>query len=130
LDYLATHPDATISYNASDMILHIQSDACYLSVSNERSSLGGLFFGDKPPQQDTLNGSILNVESFIKNVVASAAESELGACFQNSQSEAPLRVALAELGHIQPATLLRTDNSTAFGILNETMKQKKLKQWT
>jgi hypothetical protein len=41
LDYLATHPDATIRYHASDMILHIHSDASYLSVSNARSRLGG-----------------------------------------------------------------------------------------
>jgi hypothetical protein len=34
LNYLATHPDATIRYHASDMILHIHSDASYLSVSN------------------------------------------------------------------------------------------------
>jgi hypothetical protein len=27
LDYLATHPDSTIRYHASDMILHIHSDA-------------------------------------------------------------------------------------------------------
>jgi hypothetical protein len=32
LDYLATHPDATIRYHASDMILHIHSDTSYLSV--------------------------------------------------------------------------------------------------
>jgi hypothetical protein len=69
LDYLAKHPDATIRYHASDMILHIQSDASYLSVSNARSHLGGLFFcGNKSPQQDKLNGSILNVASVIKNV--------------------------------------------------------------
>jgi hypothetical protein len=43
LDYLVTQPDATIGYHASDMILHIYSDASYLSVSNERSCLGGLF---------------------------------------------------------------------------------------
>jgi hypothetical protein len=50
LNYLATHPDATIRYHASDMILHIHSDASYLSVSNARSRLGGLFFlGNKPP---------------------------------------------------------------------------------
>jgi hypothetical protein len=98
------------------MILHIQSDASYLSVSNARS-----------PQQDRLNGSILNVASVIKNVVASAAESEVGACFYNAQSGAPLRVTLTEVGHIQPPTPLRTDNSTAFGILNETIKQKRSK---
>jgi hypothetical protein len=76
LDYLATHPDATIRYHASDMILHTHSDASYLSVSNARGRLGGLFFlGNRPPEQDTLNGSILNVATVTKNVVASAAES-------------------------------------------------------
>jgi hypothetical protein len=44
LDYVATHPDATIGYHASDMVLHIHSDASYLSISNTRSRLGGLFF--------------------------------------------------------------------------------------
>jgi hypothetical protein len=81
----------------------------------------------KKPQADKLNGSILNAASVIKNIVASAAESEVGACFQNTQSGAPLRVALTELGHQQPVTPLRTYNSTAFGILNETIKQKRSK---
>jgi hypothetical protein len=73
LDYLATHPDTTIRYHASDMVLYIHSDASYLSVSNARSRLGGLFFlGNKFPEQDTLNVSILNVAAVIKNVVASA----------------------------------------------------------
>jgi hypothetical protein len=44
LDYLATHPDTTICYHASDMILQIHSGASYLSVSSARSHLGGLFF--------------------------------------------------------------------------------------
>jgi hypothetical protein len=110
------------------MILHIHSDASYLSVSNARSRLGGLFFlGNKSPDQDILNGSILNVAAVIKNVVASAAESEVGACFHNAQSGAPLRVTLTELGHTQPPTPLRTDNSTAFGIVNEKIKQKRSK---
>jgi hypothetical protein len=75
LDYLATHPDATIRYHASYMILYIHSDSYYLSVSQARSRLGGLFFcGNKPPKEDTLHGSILNAASVIKNVVASAAE--------------------------------------------------------
>jgi hypothetical protein len=107
LDYLATHPDATVRYQASDMALHIHSDASYLSVSNARIRLGGLFFlGKKSPEQHALNRSILNVAAVIKNVIASAAESEVGACFQNAQSGAPLRVTLTELGHTQPPTPL------------------------
>jgi hypothetical protein len=42
----------------------------------------------KTTHADRINGSILNAAAIIKNVVASAAESELGACFQNSQSGA------------------------------------------
>jgi hypothetical protein len=76
LDYLATHPDAAIKYHASDMILHIHSEASYLSVSNAKSRLRGLFFlFNNSPERDTLNRSILNFASVIKNVVASAAES-------------------------------------------------------
>jgi hypothetical protein len=67
------------------------------------------------------------VASVIKNVVASAAESEVGAYFQNAQSVAPLRVTLTELGHIQPATPLQKDKSTECGILKETIKQKSSK---
>jgi hypothetical protein len=66
LDYLATHPDAQICFHASDMILHIHSDASYLSVSKARSRLEGLFYlGYNPPKEDTLTGYILNVASII-----------------------------------------------------------------
>jgi hypothetical protein len=95
LDYLATHPDAAFRYHASDMIFNIHSDTSYLSVSNARRRLRGLFFlGKKPPKQDKPNGSILNVAAVIKNVVASAAKSEVGTCFHKAQSGAPLRVTL------------------------------------
>jgi hypothetical protein len=91
LYYLATHPDATIRYHKSDMILHIHSDASYLFVYHAHIRLGGLLYCvDKPTHDDRLNGSILNAAAVIKNVVASAAESEVGVCFQNSQSGAPL----------------------------------------
>jgi hypothetical protein len=114
LDYLATHLDATIRYHVPYMILHIQSDASYLSLSNVRSRLCIIFFcGDKLANEDTLNSAILNIDTIIKNMVASAAESKVGAYFQNAQSGAPIRVILIELGHTQPATPVRTDNSEA-----------------
>jgi hypothetical protein len=34
LDYLATHPAATVQFHASDMVLNIHSDASYLSEAN------------------------------------------------------------------------------------------------
>jgi hypothetical protein len=96
LDYLATHTDATRRYHSSDMILYIHNDVSYLSVSHARSRLVGLFYcGKKPPNADKLNGSILNSDDVINNVAVSAAESEVGACFQNSYSGAQLRVTLS-----------------------------------
>jgi hypothetical protein len=53
LDYLATHPDATIRYHKSDMILHIHSDSSYLSFSHARSRLGGLFIAETNPNMLT-----------------------------------------------------------------------------
>jgi hypothetical protein len=44
LNYCATHPDATIRYQKSDMILKIQSDASYLSEPKARSRSGGHFY--------------------------------------------------------------------------------------
>ena len=41
LDYVATHPDAKITYYASDMILRIQSDVLYLSIKNSKSCVEG-----------------------------------------------------------------------------------------
>ena len=76
LDYLVTHPNSKIHYHASYMILRIYSDTSYLSVSKSLSRIGELFYcGGKPPQEDNLNGSILNVSYVINNVVSSAAES-------------------------------------------------------
>jgi hypothetical protein len=37
LNYASTHPDAVLSYQASDMILHVHSDASYKSESQSRS---------------------------------------------------------------------------------------------
>ena len=44
LDYAYTHPDAIVTYTASDMVLVGHSDAYYLSKNNTRSRAGGLFF--------------------------------------------------------------------------------------
>ena len=44
LNYAASHPDATMRYSQSGMILHISSDASYLSEPKARSCVGGYFF--------------------------------------------------------------------------------------
>jgi hypothetical protein len=77
LDYVATHPDAIVSYAKSNMILGVHSDASYLSEPNARSRAGGHFFlsdgtDDAPP-----NGAILNTSQIIRSVMSSAAKAKL-----------------------------------------------------
>jgi hypothetical protein len=44
LNYAATHPDGSIRFHASGMILHLHSNASYLSEPKARSRVGGIFF--------------------------------------------------------------------------------------
>jgi hypothetical protein len=57
----------------------------------------------------------------------SAAEAECGGLYMNAKEVVPMRITLEELYHPQPATPIRTDNSTADGIMNKTVKQKQSK---
>ena len=43
LNYAETYPNAKIRYHASGMVLHIDSDSSYLSVSKARSRVGVIF---------------------------------------------------------------------------------------
>ena len=67
----------------------------------------------------------LNPTGVLKVVVSSAAEAEIGALFVNAKEAEPIRTALEELGYPQNATPIQTDNSTAYGIVNETIKQRR-----
>jgi len=134
LDYAATHPSSTIRYHASDMCLHVDSDASYLSVKKSRSRAGGYFYLSdsptnpaNPPTKITPNGTLHAECRTLRNVMASAAEAELGALFHNGQVAAPIRTCLAEMGFPQPPPPLKTDNSTAAGIVNSSIRQKKSK---
>ena len=44
LNYVASNPNATLTYVASDMCLHVHSDASYLSAPKARSRAGAHFF--------------------------------------------------------------------------------------
>jgi hypothetical protein len=126
LNYCATHPDATLRYHASDMILKIHSDASYLSESKARSrSAGHFYMGNKDNDDDTHNGSILATTQIMKAVLSSASEAETGALFDNTKRATILRTTLDEMGHPQPATPVQTDNSTACGIANDNIKQQR-----
>jgi hypothetical protein len=128
LDYLATHPNATVRFYASDMLLQVHSDASYLNEPDGRSTAGGHYFLGKPPidnQPIFLNGPIYSLCTTLKHVAASAAEAELGALFLNTQEVKILRLILQEMGHPQPPTPIHCDNSTAVGISNSTVKRQR-----
>ena len=134
LNYCATHPNASVRYKASDMILHVHSDASYLSVHGARSRVGGYFFLSQTPppngyppnaSQAPLNGPVHVNSIIMTNVMSSAAEAELGALFHNCKDAEMLRSVLIAMGHPQPATPVQTDNACASGIANDTVKQKR-----
>jgi hypothetical protein len=127
LDYCATYPNATTRYKASDMILKIDSDASYLTETNARSRSGGHFYmgnkADKPEVRN--NGAILNQTGIMRNVMSSAAEAEICAQFSNEKEGTILRTTLIEMGHPQPATPVKLDNTTAHGLATHTITQKR-----
>ena len=73
------------------------------------------------------NRAVLTVAQIIKSIMSLAAEAELGALFHNGQVAEPIRTCLAEMGHLQPCTPMKTDNSTAAGIINSSIREKKSK---
>jgi hypothetical protein len=76
-------------------------------------------------QPNHSNGAINVLCSIMREVVASAAEEELAALFHNGKEANPIRIILQELGHEQPPTPIQTNNSTATGIANDSIKQKR-----
>jgi hypothetical protein len=56
--------------------------------------------------------------------MSSAAEAQIGAVFINAKEGTVLRTTLEELGNHQPPILMETDNTTATGYSNGTIKEK------
>jgi hypothetical protein len=52
LNYCNTHPESKIRYHASDMILHIYSDASYLSENEAKSRAGGFIYMENATKND------------------------------------------------------------------------------
>ena len=111
------------------MMLHIYSDAFYISEQEAQSRARRYFFlgpnskttiQEMPPQ----NGPVHVEFSIMRNVMESATESELGGLFENFQKEISTRTSIADMGHLQPPTSVTMDNTAANIIFNRTAKQK------
>jgi hypothetical protein len=138
LNYCATYLHAKVRFIASDMVLHIHSNASYLSTPKARSCFAGYQFLSHRPRNPSIlpnpdnpppphNGAINVPCQIMHKVLSSAAEAKLGVVYYNGKEACPVHVCLEELGHPQLATPIQTDNSTATGIATDTVKQKRSK---
>ena len=124
LQYVFTHQRGATRYYASTMQLQVQSDASYLCRPKARSVLGGIHYLGFP---NRINGPIFCTSKIISCVVASVAEAELGAAFQNAQKAVEFRNTLHELGYPQQATTIMIDNTVAEGLAADTVNSKRSK---
>ena len=126
LTYAATHPNATIKFYKSDMILKIHSDASYLSEQQGRSRAGGHFYlGNREDITDPPNGQVLNTTGILANVMSTTSEAEATALFTNMKEGVIQRIASEEMQWPQPPTPITVDNSTAAGLAQDTIKANK-----
>ena len=126
LKYAASHPDATIKFFKSDMLLKVHSDASYLSERQGQSRAGGHFYlGNWEDHTDPPNGPILNTTGILANVMSAASEAEATALFTNMKEGVIQRIALEEMQWPQPPTPITVDNSTAAGLARDTIKANK-----
>jgi hypothetical protein len=127
LDYLATQEDAVLTYNRSEMIMAVHSDASYLCEPKAKSRAGGHFFMSTNAEIPPNNGAILNIAHIIKHVMTSATEAELAALYIMAREAVYMRIILEEMGHKQPATPIQTDNAMAEAVINAKITPKRSK---
>ena len=73
------------------------------------------------------NGAVVTIYQIVRAVMSSAAEAELGALFINCREAIPARHAFEAMGHEQPLTPIKTDNTTAQGVVTNNTSSKRLK---
>jgi hypothetical protein len=106
-----------------------------LVLPNARSRYAGHYFlSDNPPSPPAKpspkpNGAILTVCKTLPGVMSSAAEAETGGVYWNGQDDVACRTPLEALGHPQPPTPLKTDNSTAISFVHSNIRQRRSKTW-
>ena len=114
LNYLATHSNTVLRYKASDMCLHIDTDAAYLVAPGAMSRIAVYFYLGantliSSPQTSTTKAPIRMLCKLLKHVVTSTGEAETGGFFVKYQHEIPIWYMLTALNHPQPPKIMKTD---------------------
>jgi hypothetical protein len=113
LDYVATYPNDSKVYHASNMILCAHTDAGFLNKTNFCSRAGAHIYLLENDPFPRFNGAILSIAPILKFVMASAAKSELAALFITAREMIPHHQTLIAMGWPQPKSHIQMDNSTA-----------------
>jgi hypothetical protein len=127
LNYARSHDKCLLRFKASDMKLVTYSDGSYLGDSKSRSRQGGIHFMGYNSDPDAINGAVDCISSLIRVIVASAAECEYGALYENAVTAEGLRTTLEDIGYPQGATTIYCDNTVAVGLANDEVKEKRTK---
>ena len=109
------------------MVLAVHSDASYSSKLNAQSRAGGHFFMSNNSADPPNNGAVLAVFQIIKDVMYSAADAKLGTLFINCRKSIPARHTLIKMGHPQHLTPVQTDNTTALGVIKNSIALRRTK---
>ncbi len=115
LDYFAHNANAKVKFCASDVILNLHLDVSYLSEAKACSQTCGHFFmGWMPKDGDPIkiNGAFHISANILRFMVASTADTELGALYHSCQTGIIFCQTLEVMGHKQPKTPVLCDNAT------------------
>ena len=97
LDYDAAYPNATFSYKVSNMVLHLDSEAAYLTMQEAIICYAGHFYLSEWPSPSPIkpnperNGPIHTECKTILNVVSSASQAETCGTFKKGKTDIGMR---------------------------------------
>ena len=97
---MSTYPNVFLRYYASDMKLHVDSDAAYLVAPKAPSRIAGYYYFNNiqpPPSFPTVKHPIMVECRCLRHEVSLAAEAETAALFYNGQHIIVLRRLLEAL---------------------------------
>jgi hypothetical protein len=99
---------------------------CCVKIANAdiRQTQLSLLENDPYP---SFNGAVLSIAQIIKFVMASAAISKLAALFITARKMIPHCQTLIDMGWPQPISPIQIDNSTAAGVVNNTIVPRRSK---
>ena len=137
VDYASTHPNATIRYHASHMVLMKDTDSAYLVLLEAHSRTAGYYYFTNhmiyySKVIPTPNGPIIIEFKTLKIVVPSSDESKTGGTSKNAQNLIPLGHNLKTVYLHQQTTKgspVITVNLTYQGILTCLIEPHKNKTW-